>query len=287
MLDRIDSHCHLWRRDRGDYGWLDPENTALAPLLQDFGPDDLQTRLGAAGIQAAVVVQAAPTEGETRFLLGLAAQTPQIAGVVGWVDLADPKSIAILDDLAQSPTLKGVRPMLQDLDQADWIATAPDAGVVTHLIELGLRFDALVLAPHLPHLLAFAKAYPDLPMVIDHGAKPALAHGVDLTKWRAGMQAIAEQTSAKCKLSGLLTEMSAADLDQAEAVLAPVVSDLLAWFGPERLMWGSDWPVLRLAGSYEGWNALTQSLLSGLSTADRARILGGTAREFYGLEATA
>lgn len=287
MLLRVDGHCHLWRRDRGDYGWLDAKNTALAPLLRDFEPDDLQSRLDAAGIGAAIIVQAAPTLEETQFLLGLAAQTPQIVGVVGWVDLADATSAAKLEDLAQSPAFKGVRPMLQDLDQQDWIATAPDASVIERMIELGLRFDALVLAEHLPHLLTFAKTYSDLPIVIDHAAKPALADQSDLAEWRAGLQAIAAQTTAVCKLSGLLTEMDPTDLVHAETVLAPIVADLLDWFGPERLMWGSDWPVLKLAGSYAGWDALTQALLSDLSAADRTRILGGTACEFYGLEAAA
>ena len=287
MGARVDSHCHLWRLDRGDYGWLDPANIDLAPLLHDFEPRDLQLRLRGAGIDAAIVVQAAPTVDETRFLLDLAATTSQIAGVVGWVDLSDPNSAIVLQDLARDPAFKGVRPMLQDLDQSDWIATKTDAGVIARMMDLGLRFDALVLAPHLPHLLTFASAYPDLPIVVDHAAKPPLADRSDFDAWRDGLRDIAAQTTAVCKLSGLLTEMAPADLDRAEEVLAPIVADLLEWFGPTRLMWGSDWPVLKLAGSYAGWNALAQALLADLSPADRDRILGGTAREFYGLEAAA
>lgn len=284
MAARVDSHCHLWRQSRGDYGWLDPKNAALAPLLHDFEPSDLQDRLITAGIESAVVVQAAPTVDETRFLLSLAATTPQIAGVVGWVDLAQAGSASILDEFARNLAFKGVRPMLQDLEHADWIATAPDLSVVTRMIELGLRFDALVLAPHLPHLLTFARRYPDLPIVVDHAAKPALADRSDLAAWRAGLKAIAQQTNAVCKISGLLTEMASADLDHAEAILTPIVADLLEWFGSARLMWGSDWPVLKLAGSYAEWDALAKKLLSDLPTADHARILGGTAREFYGLD---
>ena len=284
MTARVDSHCHLWRQSRGDYGWLDPQNEALAPLLRDFEPSDLQERLAASGIESALVVQAAPTVDETRFLLSLAATTPQIVGVVGWVDLADAGSIKILEELALDSAFKGVRPMLQDLEQVDWIATSPDQSVVNRMIELGVRFDALVLAQHLPHLLSFAKRYADLPIVVDHAAKPALSDQGDLTNWRAGLIPIAKETNAVCKISGLLTEMAPVDLDRAETVLAPVVSDLLDWFGPERLMWGSDWPVLKLAGSYRGWDDLTQKLLSDLSETDRARILGGTATEFYGLE---
>lgn len=287
MLGRVDSHCHLWRRDRGDYHWLDPSNADLEPLLRDFEPEDLQSRLNDTEIQSAVLVQAAATVEETRFLLKLASETPQIAGVVGWVDLADPGSTAYLDEFARDPAFKGVRPMLQDLDQVDWIATTPDAGVIGRLIDLGLRFDALVLAPHLPYLLTFAKTYPDLPIVVDHAAKPALAERAALAKWRAGLQAMATQTNAVCKVSGLLTEMPLTELDQAEEILAPIISDLVDWFGPERLMWGSDWPVLELAGTYAGWNAMTQALLTGFSASDRNRILGGTAREFYGLEVQA
>ena len=274
----------MWRQDRGDYGWLDPNNAALRPLLQDFEPADLEERLNAANVDAAVIVQAAPTLDETFFLMFLAQNSPFIAGVVGWVDLTDVTSLAQLDWLVQEPLFKGVRPMLQDLDRTDWIVTEPNDQVLAKLVELGLRFDALVLAQHLPHLLSFAKAHPDLAIVVDHAAKPALAAPSDLTDWRAGLKAIAEQTSAYCKLSGLLTEMAPDDLDRAGEVLAPIVADLLEWFGPERLMWGSDWPVLRLAGSYAGWDGLAQQLLGDLSDTDRARILGGTAAEFYGLE---
>ncbi len=286
MLGRVDSHCHLWRQDRGDYGWLNPANEALAPLLQDFEPRDLQACLDASGVDSAILVQAAPTVAETRFLLELAATTPTIAGVVGWVDLASPASIAELGNLARDPMFKGVRPMLQDLGQADWIVTAPYEGVINQLVELGLRFDALVQAAHLPHLLTFAKNHPDLPIVIDHAAKPALADQCDLPEWREGLRAISEQTSTFCKLSGLLTEMAAIDREQAEDVLAPIVTDLLDWFGPDRLMWGSDWPVLNLAGSYVGWDRLALRLLGDLPEIERTRILGGTAVEFYGLEAT-
>lgn len=287
MLARVDSHCHLWRQERGDYGWLDPENAALAPLLRDFEPQYLKTRLDASGCDAAIVVQAAPTVEETRFLLDLVTTAPQIAGVVGWVDLPDPASVIELGNLAGDPAFKGVRPMLQDLEHADWIVTAPDPGVITQMVELGLRLDALVLAPHLLHLLAFSKTNPDLPIVVDHAAKPALATQSDLTNWRAGLQAIAQQTSAVCKLSGLLTEMAPVDLNRADEVLAPIVADLLDWFGPDRLMWGSDWPELKLAGSYAEWNTLTQTLLARLTDADRRRILGRTAQDFYGLEAAA
>lgn len=288
MGTRVDSHCHLWSLKRGDYGWLDPANENLAPIARDFTTDDLSVQLNAHDIGQAVLVQAAPTIAETDYLLDLATQTDAVVGVVGWIDVSDPASIAILNNWSANPTLKGVRPMLQDIAQDDWIATAPHKDVVNTLQSLGLRFDALVLTQHLPHLLKFTKTYPDLPIVIDHCAKPPLRDGMDTAlgmAWRDGMQRLAHETNAYCKVSGLLTELADTQLPNAEDILSPLIADLFDWFGPDRLMWGSDWPVLTLAQTFSGWVDLSTRLLSKRPQADLDAIYSGTARTFYGLEA--
>lgn len=294
MSTRIDAHQHYWRPARGDYGWLRPDDPALWALYRDFLPAQLLPQLKAAGVAATVLMQAAATEAETDFLLALAADEPSIAGVVGWVDLARPEAAATLQRWARPGSrLCGVRPMLQDLPEVAWIATAPHPQAVQALIDLGLRFDALVKPPHLAPLLQFIERWPALPVVIDHAAKPALAQGWNAgwaVPWRRGLEAAARHPQVMCKFSGLLTEMSAEQRRTPHAaleVIRPVWHTLLEHFGPQRLVWGSDWPVLTLAGDHAGWVALTERLLEELSAQDRAAVLGGNALRFYGLHVDA
>lgn len=286
-MSGIDAHCHIWALDRGDYGWIDRSNPSLAAIAQDFGTEDLSARLRQAAIARAVVVQAAPTEDETRWLLAQARNCDAVAGVVGWADLTQPDICTRLQALAADGALRGIRPMLQDIEQDDWLLTAPQDGWVPAMLEHGLRFDALVLPRHLDMLLRFCARNPDLPVVIDHAAKPALAAAPDDPRhdmWCSGMQRLARDTAACCKISGLLTEMAPAQVPHARDILFPVMDDLLDWFGADRLMWGSDWPVLRLAGSYDGWHGVFHDWLERLPAPDRAQISGQTAARFYGLD---
>lgn len=282
-MGRIDAHCHFWTPSRGDYGWLDAAGPALDPLRRDFLPAELARLNGGAEV---IAVQAAPTEAETDYLLGLARRYPQIVGVVGWCDLSDADAAGRLAHMAENRKLRGLRPMLQDLPQDDWIATTPDPIAIAVMLNLGLRFDALVTPRHLTALLAFHDLYPDLPIVIDHAAKPYLASGAD-AGWAAAMAGLAQSGQVYCKISGLLTEMSPAQRatpDTALAVLRPLLARLLDWFGAGRLIWGSDWPVLTLVAAHADWLSLTEALLEGLSADERVGILGGNARRFYGLE---
>lgn len=282
-MGSIDAHCHFWAPLRGDYGWLDAGGPALDPLRRDYLPAELAALNGGTDV---IAVQAAPTEAETAYLLDLARGCPQIAGVVGWCDLSDVGAAGRLARMAENPKLRGVRPMLQDLPQDDWIAAAPDPGTMAEMLRLGLRFDALVTPRHLSALQVFHDRYPDLPIVIDHAAKPHLASGTD-AGWVAAMARLAKSPRVWCKLSGLLTEMTPAQRetpDSTLAVLRPIVANLLTWFGPDRLIWGSDWPVLTLAVPHGDWLALTDRLLDGLSHSERAAIHGDNARRFYGLE---
>jgi L-fuconolactonase len=288
-VQRTDAHQHFWQPARGDYAWLRADDAGVAPLVRDFLPDALAPLLRAHGVTHTVLVQAAESVPETEFLLALAAQHDFVAGVVGWVDLAHADAAQTLMRLAADRRLKGVRPMLQDLPEDDWIVHAPRPDAIRTLQRLGLRLDALVRPRQLAPLRRFAQAWPELPIVIDHAAKPPLAshwNDAPMQAWRRDMAALAAAPRVACKLSGLLTEMGPADrASHARAVahLRPVVDALLGWFGPERLMWGSDWPVLTLAGGYDDWVAIGDALLAPLSSGEQAQVLHGSAQRFYGL----
>lgn len=271
---RIDAHQHVWRLARGDYGWLTP---ALAPLYRDFAPADLAPLLARHRIARTVLVQAAPTVAETRFLLEVAATTPFVAGVVGWADFAAADAPDVITALAADPLLVGLRPMVQDIADDDWLLRADLTPAFAALGAHGLVFDALVLPRHLSRLLVLLDRHPALPVVVDHGAKPFISDG-RLDPWRADMAAVAARPNTVCKLSGLVTEAGAGWTAEA---LRPYVDHLLSTFGPQRLLWGSDWPVVNLAGGYDRWHAATEALLAGLGEADRAAILGGNAARIY------
>ncbi len=275
---RIDGHQHFWTTQRDDYGWLTPE---LETLYKDFGPDDLQPLLEQAGVDRTVLVQAAATTEETRYLLGIAEHHAMVAGVVGWVDMDSPAAaVEALVEFAPHPTFVGIRPMIQEIEDPAWI-DRPELGVVLDtLIERNVCFDALVRSVHLPYLKNCLTRHPELRTVIDHGAKPNIAAG-EWQPWADCIATIADQTSAYCKISGLITE---ADAKQTYDDTIRYVDHLLEVFGPDRLIWGSDWPVLNLAGDYKGWHDASVARLTGLTESDQNNIFGRNAIEFYGLK---
>ncbi len=201
-------------------------------------------------------------------------------GVVGWLELLAhdaPERIATL--AATQPKLKGLRPMLHDIDDADWILQPALTPALSAMAAHGLVFDALVKTAHLPRLLALCERHPALQVVIDHGAKPAIA-GDHWQPWADGLQRLARETTAVCKLSGLLTE---AGRHPRRGAAQRWGEHVLATFGPQRVLWGSDWPVLELAASYRDWWDDTQALLAPLDDADRAAVLGANAQRIYRL----
>ena len=272
----IDAHFHSWQLARADYGWLTP---ALAPIYRDVNVPDWQAQAQAAGVAGGILVQAAPTEAETAHLLALAEQHPSVVGVVGWVDWAAPDAAQRIQALARHPKLKGLRPMLQDIPDPDWILQPVLQPLLALMAELELVFDALVKPVHLPRLLTLAKRHPSLRIVIDHAAKPDIAAS-EWQPWADQMQRLSEQTDAVCKLSGMLTE---AGPDPVPQVCRPWVDHVLACFGPDRVLWGSDWPVLELAGSYAGWWQACQQFTAHLTEAERAAVFGGNALRVYRL----
>lgn len=279
MNVRVDAHHHVWRLGRGDYGWLQPV-PALAPIYRDFDLPELRPQLAAAEIDATVLVQAAPTLAETRFLLDVAHSSEGLVqAVVGWVDLDATNAADTLSQLAADPLLKSVRPMLQDLADPEWILRPGVQRSLATLPQLGLRFDALVKPRELNALLRALDRNPDLAAVVDHCAKPDIAGG-GWQPWADHLAAIARSTGACCKLSGLVTE---AGKNWSVDRLRRYVDHVLECFGPQRVLWGSDWPVLTLAASYAEWVAVTEGLLIDLPETDRAAIRGANARRFYAL----
>lgn len=272
----IDAHQHFWDITRGDYGWMDD---SVAPIRRTILPDALTPLAAAAGVTGTVLVQAAPTLSETRFLLDLADRTPLVRGVVGWIDLTGDVE-AQLAAIAH-PALRGIRPMLQDIADTDWILQPKVLDGLGRVASAGLRLDALITPRHLPTILRLAEALPQLPIVLDHCAKPAFQGTDPGQAWRSGMSALAAHSQVCCKLSGLANEFGTG---WSTRTLRPVFDHVLAAFGADRLMWGSDWPVLELAGDYAGWLEAAQALAADLPPADRASLFSGTAARFYGLK---
>jgi L-fuconolactonase len=271
----IDAHQHFWSTARDDYGWLTAE---LRPIYRDFQPADLAPLIAEAGVNKTILVQAAQSEAETLYLLDIAAQTDFVAGVVGWVDLEAENAAERVGFMADKGVL-GLRPMVQDIPETEWLLRPALRPAIEAMVAHDLRFDALVQPRHLPTLLQFMAAYPGLKVVIDHGAKPDIANAM-FQPWADGMAKIAQETNACCKLSGLVTEAAA---DWKPDDLKPFVAHLIDCFGPERLIWGSDWPVLNLAGDYAGWQILVSEFLNAVGQTERDAIMGGNAARFYGI----
>ncbi len=271
----IDAHQHFWQIGTNGHQWPTPD---LDRIHRDFMPTDWREAAGPLRISGSVAVQSQPNEADTFWLLELAGRTSWVRGVVGWTDLSAPDAPQAIARLAEHAKLKGLRPMLQNLDEDDWIADPKLDPAIEAMAAHGLRFDALVFTRHLPHLRRFAKRWPDLPIVIDHCAKPPIAEG-SIEPWRSEMSEIARLPNVNCKLSGLFTEMDPA---QNRRAIASYVSAVCEMFGPDRLMWGSDWPVLLLAGEYDEWFRLAAEL-SGFDDVGLAQLFGGTAARFYGI----
>jgi L-fuconolactonase len=275
---RIDAHQHYWNPLRDDYGWLTPH---LGELYRPFGPADLAPLRERAAIECTVVVQAAPTVDETRYLLDLARSEASIAGVVGWVPLSDANAPELIAELARDPKFKGVRPMLQDLPDDNWIAEPALAPAIEALIAHDLAFDALIFMRHVDALFAFATRFPALRVVVDHAAKPPIRDGqAGWQPWADAVARLAALPNVHCKLSGLATEAAPG---WTEATLLPYVAHLIDRFGAARVMWGSDWPVLNLNGDYLLWHACANALVGGLADSERDAIFGANAAAFYRL----
>ncbi len=275
----VDSHHHLWQIGRNDQTWPTAD---LGAIYRDFAPADLMTDSAGLGVEATIVVQSQPSETDTLWLLEVAAVTPLIQGVVGWTDLTAAGAVDRIRYLAHQAKFKGLRPMLQGLSDDAWVLQPALDAVFAVMTELRLTFDALVYTRHLGAIETLARRWPDLAIVIDHGAKPPLAAADDDQDraWHDGIATVADQPNIVCKLSGLVTEMMPGqDMTRVEVC----ADHLLASFGPQRLMWGSDWPVVKLRGSYGDWFGWTRRWLRDKDITVREQIMGRTAERFYRL----
>jgi L-fuconolactonase len=289
MTQRIDAHHHLWVRSRTPQDWIDP--VAMAAIDADFTPDDLAAALAGQGVTGTVVVQSVQVEAETVDLLALAARTPVVQGVVGWVDLTAPDVADALARLRSGPGgahLVGVRSMVQAESDPAYLDGADLRRGMRTVAAAGLALDLVTRHDQLPAVARLVHELPEVPFVLDHLGKPPLAGDDpttrgDLADWAADIAAVAASPNVTAKLSGLVTEASWTGWS-AEG-LRPAVEHALAAFGPERLMFGSDWPVSLLAARYDAWVETLSGLLAGLPPAAQEAIWHGTARRAYGLPA--
>jgi L-fuconolactonase len=278
---RIDAHQHFWDPTRASYPWM--AGDALDPIRRPFAPDDLAPELAAHGISGTVLVQTISSLDETREFLGLAAARDFIWGVVGWVDLRSVRVGDDLDALMGGPggdRLVGIRHQVHDEGDPQWLRRADVRRGLAAVEARGLRFDLLVRARELPAAVDTVRAFPNLQFVLDHIAKPRIADGRD-GAWREEMPALAARPNVAVKLSGMVTEADWASWTPAD--LRPFVGAVADWFGVERLVFGSDWPVCLLASSYAGVIEGLRQALGKRSTDDEARIFGLNAQRLYGL----
>lgn len=275
----IDAHQHFWELGRFDTSWLDvPEHQ---PIRRNFLPDDLQQLIRAAGVDRTVFVQTQHTLEENRWALRLADQHEFLCGVVGWVDLASPDCERQLLEFTGHPRFVGIRHITQSEPDDDFIIRPDVLNGLRILERHGVPFDLLFYVQHLKHAAPLARQLPELKLVIDHLAKPHIQAG-RLDNWESGFRAAAECPNVFCKLSGMITEADWRNWRVDD--LRPYVDVALEAFGPDRLMFGSDWPVCELAGTYQQVFQALNDCLQSLSADERQRIFGGTAIDFYQLK---
>jgi L-fuconolactonase len=275
---KIDAHHHLWKFAPQEYGWID-ENMQV--LRRDFLPADLHKEMVAAGISGSIAVQARQTVEETRWLLELAGQNDFMKGVVGWVPLTDPKVGEVLDHFAANPKLRGVRHVLQDEPDENYILHADFKRGVHELARHNLTYDILIFERHLPQTIRFVDEYPKQKFVVDHLAKPRVKFKA-ISPWREHMRELAKRENVYCKVSGLATE--ADHKNWTEEQLDPYIDTVLSTFGPRRTMFGSDWPVCLLAVSYRRWVEIVEKATARLSAKEQQRFWAETAIEAYALK---
>ena len=274
----VDSHQHFWEVGRFDYPWMSPD---VEVLCRDYLPPALASVLNRNGVDKTIVVQASNSLEETRWLLSLAEHNAFIGGVVGWVDLRSADVARQLDEFATHPKFNGVRHLVESEPADDWLTQQNTLNGLLQLSSRGLSYDLLVHTRHLEHVKKVADECPELHLVIDHLAKPPIARR-EIDEWAGEIKEIASRPNVWCKLSGLVTEADWANWRVED--LQPYVEKALEYFGPDRMMFGSDWPVCLLAASYDQVLESFELLLAGLDDKDKRRVFSESAIEFYRIE---
>ncbi|MDT0544827.1 MULTISPECIES: amidohydrolase family protein [Streptomyces] len=282
-MPRIDAHHHLWDLARRDQPWMD--GPWADPIHRTFTLEDLEPHLGANGVDATVVVQSSSSHDETVELLAVAHASARVAGVVGWADLTDPALPDVLAALRAAPggdRLVGLRHQVQDEPDRHWLARPDVRRGLAHLADADLAYDLLITPRELPAAIDAVRDLPGLRFVLDHAAKPPVASGAR-DPWDGELAALAALPNVVCKLSGLVTE-AAWDSWLPEHVL-PYAEHVLDTFGPDRVLFGSDWPVCTLAATYDQVVDLADRATRRLTEAERAAVFGTSATRAYGLGA--
>ena len=274
----IDSHHHLWNLELRDYSWMSLE---LKPLYRNFLEDDLIKTVQPFAVSGTVVVQAHQSLEETRWLLKIADQSDLILGVVGWADLKEPNLDRTLHLLKGNSKFKGVRHLIQDEPDVSWMLQPEVIRGLRMLHEARLTYDLLVKPPQLENALRLIAQLPDLPIIVDHIAKPYIKAGTH-ELWASQMKELAQSPHIYCKISGLITEADHQHWKESDFVF--YLEHILNVFGWDRVCWGSDWPVCLMAGDYGQVLKLPEKILRSSAThAQWSAFMGGNAMKFYGL----
>ena len=275
----IDSHHHLWQYSPDQYPWI---NDQMAVLRRDFWTDELKQVASDHGVDGFVTVQARQSIAETETLLQLADSTPLIRGVVGWVDFRSPAVAEQLDRFADASKLKGLRHVVQDEPDDRFILGEDFNRGIRQLKSRGLVYDVLIFARQLDPAIEFVAAHEDIPMVLDHIAKPVIGEsGID-ADWQRGIDRLAALPNVTCKFSGVATEVVGEQWD--DETVRPYWDKILEAFTPDRLMFGSDWPVCLLRTEYGRWLETVRRLAAPLSSSEQEKIFSTTAQRVYDLE---
>jgi L-fuconolactonase len=276
-MHRIDAHHHFWRYTPEEYGWISGD---MAALRRDFLPADLQAAIRTAGIEGVVSVQARQSVEETNWLLSLAEEHPFVLGVVGWLPIAADDFPAQLEKFSTQPKLRGLRHVIQDEPDCNYILRSDFNRGISALKNTQLVYDILIFERQLGQAIEFVDSHPSQLFVLDHMAKPRIRQGI-LDPWRENIMELAKRGNVYCKISGMVTEADWKAWSNDD--LRPYVEVVLEAFGPERLMLGSDWPVCLLATTYARWFGTLSALLNELSPTERRRIMGENAAKVYRL----
>jgi len=274
---KIDTHHHFWRYHPDEYGWM---NDRMGVIRRDFLPGDLRKEISQVGIEGVISVQARQTIEETDWLLHQAGQQDFIKGVVGWVPLIESNVEEYLDRYDHEPLLKGVRHVLHDESDDLYMLRDDFNRGISRLKSRGLVYDILIFESHLPQTIKFVDRHPEQIFVVDHIAKPRIKDNI-LEPWKTLINSLAERENCYCKLSGLITEADWSGWSIQQ--LRPYFDIILEAFSPGRLMFGSDWPVCLVAGSYAGWYRTVEQLCTDLAENERVDIRGRTAERVYNL----
>ena len=275
---KIDSHQHFWSYSAAEYPWI---GAGMERIARDYLPVDLAAVAAPQGIGGSVAVQARQSVAESRWLLGLAEASPIIRGVVGWVDLRSAGVAAELAELSAHEKFVGVRHVVQDEPDPRFVLGADFVRGLRQLRPYGLTYDLLIYPQQLPAAVQLVAMLPEQPFVLDHLAKPRIKTGA-IQEWRRDVEALAQHGNVCCKVSGMVTEADWRGWKPAD--FTPYLDVVLQAFGPERLMFGSDWPVCLLAGEYAEVVGIVADFFGRLSAAEQQFIWGGTATRFYGLK---